>query len=210
MTKKLVAVLACRNTGSRLYGKPLQNLDINKSYKIIDNLVACLKKIKIIQDVCLAISYGDDNKTFVNYAKKNKLNYILGDEIDVLSRLIKAGKKTKATDILRVSSESPFLFYEKINESWNIHKSKLNDLTALDNVIDGVGFEIISLNALNYSHKKGKRKHRSEFCTLFIRENLNLFRCQKLNVNKRYFREDLRLTVDNPEDLARVIAVLGN
>ena len=28
MKKKLVAALACRNQGTRLYGKPIQNLDI--------------------------------------------------------------------------------------------------------------------------------------------------------------------------------------
>ena len=27
MSRKLVAILACRNGGSRLYAKPLQNLD---------------------------------------------------------------------------------------------------------------------------------------------------------------------------------------
>ena len=43
MKKKLVAVLACRNTGSRLYGKPLQNLDVKRKYTIIDNLINCLK-----------------------------------------------------------------------------------------------------------------------------------------------------------------------
>ncbi len=28
--RKLVACLACRNEGTRLYGKPLQNLDVKK------------------------------------------------------------------------------------------------------------------------------------------------------------------------------------
>ena len=39
MKRKLVAALACRNQGSRLYGKPLQNLDIEKGIRIIDNIV---------------------------------------------------------------------------------------------------------------------------------------------------------------------------
>ena len=32
--RKLVACLACRNEGTRLYGKPLQNLDIKKNITI--------------------------------------------------------------------------------------------------------------------------------------------------------------------------------
>ena len=46
MTRKLVAVLACRNGGSRLYAKPLQNLDQKKKISIIEDLIDTLKKKK--------------------------------------------------------------------------------------------------------------------------------------------------------------------
>ena len=39
MKRKLVAVLACRNGGSRLYGKPLQNLDVKKKVNILNYLI---------------------------------------------------------------------------------------------------------------------------------------------------------------------------
>ena len=39
--RKLVAALACRNTGSRLFGKPMQNLDNNNF--ILGELVNSLK-----------------------------------------------------------------------------------------------------------------------------------------------------------------------
>ena len=41
--------------------------------------------------------------------------YIVGDEKDVLQRLIQCGDEVKATDIFRVTSESPFIFYEMMN-----------------------------------------------------------------------------------------------
>ena len=56
MNKKLIAALACRNQGSRLYGKPIQNLDIDKGVTIIDNLIGCLKYIKCIDEIVLGIS----------------------------------------------------------------------------------------------------------------------------------------------------------
>ena len=59
--KKLVCVLACRNQGSRLYGKPLQNLDIKKKVRVIDYMIKNIKKIKIIKDIVLAISKEKDN-----------------------------------------------------------------------------------------------------------------------------------------------------
>ena len=201
MKKKLVAAIACRHSGSRLFGKPFQNLDIKNNVKIIDNIIACLKKFKFLDEIILGISNGLVNGSFIEYAKSKKIKYILGDEKDVLSRLIQCGVKTNATDILRVSSESPFLYHEILSKGWKIHKKNKNDFTTLDNVIDGVGFEIISLKSLKYSHKFGKSKHRSELCSLYIRENLSKFKCERLKVNNLYNRKDLRLTVDYPEDL---------
>ena len=36
---------------------------------------------------------------------------------------------------------------------------------------------------------------------MFIRENNQLFNIHRIIPNKKYFRKDLRFTVDNPEDL---------
>ena len=44
MRKKLVAVLACRNNGSRLYAKPLQNLSSKPSINIIKMIIDTLKQ----------------------------------------------------------------------------------------------------------------------------------------------------------------------
>jgi spore coat polysaccharide biosynthesis protein SpsF (cytidylyltransferase family) len=80
-------------------------------------------------------------------------------------------------------------------------------LKRFDDVIDGCGFEIISLSALETSHAKGERKHRSELCTLYLRENHDQFSIIRLAAPPELVRRDLRLTVDNPEDLALCRAV---
>jgi spore coat polysaccharide biosynthesis protein SpsF len=71
----------------------------------------------------------------------------------------------------------------------------------MEPIIDGCGFEIISLNALKTSHLNGSAKHRSEMCSLYIREHADSFKVQKVEPPKIFQRYDLRLTVDNPEDL---------
>tara|TARA_Y100000816_G_C26089686_1_gene575644 strand:+ start:1239 stop:1988 length:750 start_codon:yes stop_codon:yes gene_type:complete len=199
--RKLVVALACRNKGSRLYGKPLQNLDINNGVTILDNILTCLSSFDCIDSIVLGIAQGDENLDFVDYARNKNLKYIIGDEIDVLSRLIQCGKLVDATDIFRTTSESPFPYFEMINTVWDNHTKNDNDATFLDEIIDGCGMEIIKLNALQESHKKGKSKHRSELCTLYIRENENDYKIEKLLPPKELIRKDLRLTVDNPEDL---------
>ena len=74
---KLVAAIAVRNTGSRLYGKPIQNLDIMDSITILDNLVDCIKTISCIDEICLGISEGIENEIYIDIAKKKDFNISL-------------------------------------------------------------------------------------------------------------------------------------
>lgn len=207
--KKLVAALACRNQGSRLYGKPLQNLNVKYGIKIIDNIVGCLSSFNDISETVLGISEGVENEIFIDYAKSKNLPFIVGDEIDVLSRLVMCGELAGATDIFRVTSESPFTYHEMIASAWKLHINNNNDATFLDDIIDGCGFEIISLDALKNSHKKGRAKHRSELCSLFIRENKDRFKVEVISPPSKLSRKDIRLTVDYPEDLIVCRAVFA-
>lgn len=205
--RKLVAALACRNQGSRLYGKPLQNLDIDKGYRIIDTIIGCLQSVACIDEIILGISEGTDNLVFQKIAEDFGLRYIVGDQIDVLSRLIACGDLGGATDIFRVTSESPFLYFEDVEDLWRLHVSENRDATMMDDIIDGCGFEFISLEALKISHHDGEDRHRSELCTLYIRENLDKFSVNQTKAPDKLNRKDLRLTVDYPEDLVVCRAV---
>ena len=199
--RKLVACLACRNEGTRLYGKPLQNLDVKKKITIIKYIIDSLKKIKTIDEIVLAISKNKSDIIYKQIAKNNKIKYVIGDEENVLKRLILSCKLVKGTDIFRVTTESPFMIFEEVKKAWKIHVQDNNDLTAIDNVPDGAGFEIIKLSAYEKSEKLGKKRHKSELCSLFIRENKSKFKLNKLDVRSEYLRPDIRLTADYPEDL---------
>lgn len=209
MQRRLVAAIACRNQGSRLYGKPIQNLDVENGIRIIDNIIACLRTLGCIDEIVLGISEGVENELFKTFAEENSLRYVVGDQIDVLSRLVRCGQLANATDIFRVTSESPFLYFEPVEELWLRHQKEQADATFMDNVIDGCGFEIISLKALEESHTKGDKRHRSELCTLYIREHHASFKIIRPEPTVELVRKDLRLTVDNPEDLAVCRIVYG-
>ena len=109
MKRKLVAALACRNQGSRLYGKPLQNLDVEKGVRVIDNIIDGLNSLACIDSIVLGISEGEENEVFKTVANEKGIEYIVGNQIDVLHRLIMCAEKVNGTDVFRVTSESPFL-----------------------------------------------------------------------------------------------------
>lgn len=201
MSRKLVAALACRAHGTRLYGKPLQALDVAKQISVIDYMIEFVKSEPTIDDVVLGVSHGVENEPFHAIAARHGIRSIRGDEKDVLHRLILCGEAADGTDVFRITTESPFIYFEPIPDAWRRHVANGNDVTALAGVPDGPGFEMIRLDALRTSHERGDDRHRSELCTLYIREHQEDFRVETIEAPPPVDRMDLRLTIDYPEDL---------
>ncbi len=202
-----MAALACRNEGTRLFGKPLQRLD--REVTILDQILNAIARFPIIEETCLGISEGSANIAFQELAEVRCLPYVVGSRNDVLGRLVSCGLKTQATDIFRVTTECPFFHYEMLPVAWTTHVSTAADITVCDPVPDGLGFEIYTLDALRRSHEEGNESDRSEYCSNFARRNRHLFKINILAPDKALQRLDLRVTVDNPEDLILCRAVYG-
>lgn len=195
---RFVATLACRNRSTRLYAKPLQLLG---HQTILEHLVERLRRVKRLDQIILAISVGEENRVFVEYAKRLGLEYIFGDEKDMQERLILAGDKAQAEVLLRVTPECPFPYVENIEDLLEKHLAKEADLTVCEGLPEGAYSEIISLAALKRAHAEGEDRHRSEYSTLYLFEHPERFRLLRMQAPPPLHRPDIRLTVDYPEDL---------
>ncbi len=199
MKRRLVASLACRNNGSRLYGKPLQR--ILENVTILDQIITALKTFPVIDEIVLGVSEGIDNAVFVDIAHAHNISYIYGDPTDVLMRLIQCGRSGKATDVFRITTECPWFAYDLLNIVWEKHIKQSNDITVCDRLPEGLHFEIYTLDALEKSHQRGTSKDRSEFCSNYPRMNPKEFKIDVILPPEKFQRMDLRVTVDYPEDL---------
>lgn len=211
MQRKLVAALACRAGGSRLYGKPVQNLDPKAGITILDHLVELLRGYGQIDEIVLGISEGDENRIFLEAAERLGIGAIVGDQKDVLQRLIQCAEAVDATDVFRITTECPFPETSVLPLAWDRHLREGNDVTVTDGVPEGTHFEIYTLDALRQSHAKGGEDERSERCSLYVRRHLEDFKVERLDIPESWKRLDLRLTVDYPEDLVlcrRIYAAL--
>lgn len=161
----------------------------------------------MINDIVLAISRNVGNKLFVELAKKNKIKFVLGDEVDVLGRLIQAAKHVKANIVLRTTSENPYIYWEGIDALIKKHIEGNFDLSFHGGLPLGSGLEVINLKSLETSHKYGNKKHRGELSTLYIYENPQKFKIHRFEPAKTLQRPEIRLTVDTPQDLwvARIV-----
>jgi spore coat polysaccharide biosynthesis protein SpsF len=195
---KIVATLACRNNSRRLYGKPLQLLE---TMTVVEYIINNLKKRPEIYAVVLAISEVRGNEAFIDIAKKNGIKYVLGDDRDVLKRLINACELLGGDTVYRVTTESPFGYLEGLPDAVESHQNTNSDYTSYGNLPDGVMFELIKLEALKLSHQLGEYKHRSELVSLYINEHAELFKKNIIQIPKELQRPDYRLTIDFPEDL---------
>jgi spore coat polysaccharide biosynthesis protein SpsF len=206
MKRRLVAALACRNTGSRLYGKPLQK--INETQTILDQIIEALKQMPMIDEIVLGISEGTANLPFIDVAHAHSVSYVFGDPEDVLMRLIQCGRAGAATDVFRVTTECPWFAYRMLAPIWAHHVSSGNDITVCDHLPEGLHFEIYSQAALELAHARGNSGDRSEFCSNYPRTHPDEFKTTVFLPPKALQRLDLRVTVDYPEDLilAREIA----
>lgn len=199
MTRRLAAALACRNNGSRLFGKPMQNL--LGSTTVLDQIVHAIKQFGIIDEIVLGISEGSANAPFVEVAHAHKVSYVYGDPHDVLMRLIQCGRAARATDVFRVTTECPWFAYDMLDELWSQHVQAGNDITVCDRLPEGLHFEIYTLDALERSHRNGSARDRSEFCSNYARTHPEEFRIGVVLPPQELQRPDLRVTIDNPEDL---------
>jgi len=198
--KKFTAILPCRVGGTRLYGKPMQLLDIENRITILEYLVSYLKQSQHIDSVCLAIANGKENHVFAKLAEKNDWKYVFGEENDMLGRTLKAVDKFNVEIMFINSTESPFLFYDHIDKLYEQHVEDRFDLSFFSHLPDGAGYHIINTSALRKSYKNASDRHK-ELLTAYIFDNKEQF---KLNIRlpeNKLRRSDIRITVDYPEDL---------
>jgi spore coat polysaccharide biosynthesis protein SpsF len=199
--RRLVVALACRINGSRLYGKPLQLLDIAGRVSVLDHMITMLTSEPAIAEVVLGVADAGVNEVFHDVAAARGIRSIRGDERDVLGRLIQCADAGQATDVFRVTSESPFTYMEAVADAWQRHVQHGNDVTVTDGLPDGANFEIFTREALERSHANGDARHRSELCSLYIREHRDQFQVEIVPTPASLQRPLLRLTIDYPEDL---------
>jgi len=202
-------ILACRVQGSRLYGKPLQSL-VPGGITIIESLIQYLREIKLLRKIVLAISEGNENHGFISLANRLSLPYVIGDEHDVLQRIIDAAEQEGSENVLRITTEGPFVLYEYADGLIEEFLAGKYDWGSYKDTPEGTGYELISTQALKVSHDHGIARHRSELVTSYICEHQEEFKLLFKEVPKPLRRPEVRLTVDYPEDLVFCQAVYRN
>ena len=133
---------------------------------------------------------------------------VRGSEEDVLSRYALAAKKTEARVLVRITGDCPFTDPDLLDEMLTEFSKGRYDYYS--NCVkptypDGLDIEIFTRDSLIIAHKECKDKKQREHVTPWIREN------KDFRIGCKYHEPDysnLRVTVDEPEDLNVIRAVV--
>ena len=194
-------IIQCRFGSKRLRGKILYEFD-NGSF--LDFLCNNLKKNLKIKNIILATPYDNFSKIFQQIAKKNNVKYFFSknmEENNLLKRYYFCARKFKSQNIIRITSDCPFINPNIIKKM--ISHYKKNKLKFLTNnkpryVPHGFDCEIIEKSLLKHAYLKAKSKFDKEHVTPWIYRNYfkkkNNIKILKKNLS------NFRLTLDYEKD----------
>ena len=209
-------IVQARMGSTRLPGKILKNFYDDKT--LLDIMLDKLHKIKGVK-VIVATSDSASDDQLDSFLKSKGEIVFRGSENDVLSRFVQAARDNGIDDIVRICSDNPFIDVEGIDKL--IESSKGSDADYIGFRINGkpsilthFGFwgEFVRLSALEkvaQTTPAGTPAH--EHVTYHIYNHPDEYKCEWVEA-PRFLqgREDIRLTVDTPDDFANAQIVYAD
>ena len=200
---------------SRLPGKILK-----KFYGEETLLETLLKNLhKVGAKVIVATSINENNDELEDFLKnKGELVY-RGSENDVLDRFIKAAEKNGIDGIVRICSDNPFMDWHGV--AMLIDKAKSSDADYIGfrvndtpSILTHFGFwgEYVTLNALKrVASTTPEESSAHEHVTYHVYTNPDDYKCEWIQCpDFLQGRDDIRLTIDTPEDLINAQSVYAD
>lgn len=189
--------ITCRNGSKRLPGKC--NLEFTKNTSYIEYIFKRTSKIKTKCKIILCTTKNKSDLNLVKMAKKFKIYTFRGDTFDKLNRWKNAAKKFKINFFVTIDGDDPLFDPDLIDKAFNQYIKNKPDFIEGKKLICGLFTYGIATKALKKVCKI-KNTNKTEMMSIYFTKT-GLFNCEQLkNVNKKFFRQDIRLTLDYPED----------
>lgn len=199
-------IIQARMGSTRLPGKILKKFYGEDT--LLETLLNNLHKVGV--KVIVATSINENNDELEVFLKdKGELVY-RGSENDVLNRFIRAAEENDIDGIIRICSDNPFMDWNGVAQL--VEKSKSSDADYIGfrvndtpSILTHFGFwgEYVTLDALKRvaaTTPEGTPAH--EHVTFHVYKHSEEYKCEWIQCPEfLQGRDDIRLTIDTPEDL---------
>ena len=202
MSNKFGIIIQARMGSRRFYGKSIKKIG---KLPILVRIIRSIKKnifFKSARIIVATTRLRDDDK-IEELAKNEKIEIFRGSEKNVLERYYKSAEANRFKNILRLTSDNPFVHINFLAKLIQLHLINRNDYTSSKLGLPiGLGAEVMTIDALKKSYRFAKRKDEKEHVCDYILNNHNKFKIQHLKFKYKLNKtKNLRLTVDTEQDL---------
>jgi spore coat polysaccharide biosynthesis protein SpsF (cytidylyltransferase family) len=205
---KRVAIVQARTSSSRLPGKVIEPI---LGIPMIVFMLRRVARAQNLDHLVLATSVEESDDVLSQIAAQYGFDCYRGDLLDVLGRFVGAAKLYEADVIVRLTGDCPLIDFDVIDSC--VATLVQQDLDYVSNVDpptfpDGLDVEVLTIDALAQADAEAKTSSDREHVTPYIRRNKTKFR--QANVHSCVDLSSLRWTVDHPDDLELVRALVNS
>ncbi len=209
---RVVAIIQARMASTRLPGKTLADLG---GAPVMDRVLSRVGRAERVSDVVVAITDRPVDDQLEEHLDALGANVVRGDSDDVLSRFGLVADGFRADAYLRVTADCPLIDPGVVDDV--IAAFAKGDVDYCSNVLArtypiGMDCEVISSAALRTALDEAADPAEREHVTPFIYRHPERFRLRNVEAPAWAARPQLRLTVDEPNDvelLRHIVAELG-
>lgn len=208
----VVAIIEARMTSSRLPGK---HLLLANGKSMLQHLVERLRLVPLIDRIVIATTINPADDDLVDFAKSINADFYRGSELDVMGRVVEAGKAFAADVVCEVTGDCPIIDPELVEHA--IRTFFANDASYVNYGVraglpDGMGCQVFHWSALRQSAEMTQTPLDREHVTLHIKRHPELFRPIYMTAPKSLYWPELCVTLDELDDyklLKEIIEYFG-
>jgi len=205
--RRVIAVIQARTGSSRLPAKVLRPLG---GSTVLGWVVRAAQMAQGVEDVVVATSEAEDDDRVAAAAKDLGVPVVRGSEDDVLSRFLQAVDEHPCDAVVRLTADCPLMdpmLVGQVVAAWRADPSVDYIATTLvRNLPRGLDVEIATVDALRGVSATATGYHRTHV-TSGIYAAPERFRLAGLVFTPA--SNDLRVTLDTPEDAALIEAIVA-
>lgn len=215
MTKKgnIVAIVQARMGSQRLPNKSL--LDLH-GYPVIEWVFHRAQKARLLDCLVFAIPDSKRDDSLNDYLVGIGANVFRGNEFDLTSRFYHAAKEWKASYVVRICADCPFISGSEIDNLIEFFMTRkldyaYNHIPENNCYPDGIGAEIMSSVVLEKLYTEVQDRYNREHVTSYVRANSNVFDIGTFDPkDERLQYPRIRTDLDTPQDYKKLLRMNVN
>ena len=204
---KTVAIIQARMGATRLPNKMMLHLH---GYPICEWVFRRVSSAKHIDNVIFALPDTPQDNLLENFLNSIGASTIRGSESDLVSRFIKASKKTAADYIVRVCADNPLICPSEIDRLIVFYNNEkcdyaYNHIPKDNSYPDGLGAEICTMKLLEEINKKASTAEHREHLFNYIWDNHTDYKIKTFIAPEELAYPKLKLDLDPFEDYKKLL-----